>query len=67
MEARARAAYEAFVAALGGVARWDELDERERSAWRAVAASAARVEEHGRAVPRAIAAGSGARFDRSEE
>lgn len=67
MDERARHAYETFVAALGGVPRWGDLDERERGAWRAVAEFNARVEAHGRAVPRAIPSGPGARFDESEE
>lgn len=65
-DARARAAYEAFVAARGGIPRWDDLDEAERAAWRASAAACwPGAAPPGEAKPRAFAAGHGkvTRFD----
>jgi hypothetical protein len=66
----ARAAYEAFVSAMGGAPRWEELDERERRAWRASAAAAhAPVSPAGEAKPRAVPRGHGrvTRFDEGKE
>jgi hypothetical protein len=69
-EARARAAYEAFVSARGGIPRWSDLDESEKAAWRASAAACRpQPAAPGEAKPRAFGLDHGkvTRFDDGDE
>lgn len=65
---RAREAYGAHTAALGGIPRWSELDDATKAAWRAAAAALV-ADPEGSAKPREFGAGHGrvTRFDEGEE